>query len=358
MTTVSIALATYNGSRFLDQQLETLASQERLPDELVVTDDASTDDTVAKIEAFAATAPFPVRLHRNAKRLGYRANFMRAAGLCQSDVIAFCDQDDLWEPRKLQACLARFDDPEVLIVYHDALTVAEDGTPLAPLENSTAPAVTRYLQSPPMDYVLGFALLFRSSLRSLSQLWCQSLDHKEVRRRERMGHDSWFFFLGSVLGSIMHIDEPLVRYRQHESNTFGWKAPSRLARIVQCLWPSLHGRAEQYAALERGAARRAEILGQLALTFAGEWQARATAGAEKYCALARLYGARQRIYGSANFRDRAAAFHRLLMSDGYRTKRRWGLGARALLTDLCLGLPAGYRLSATRTPLIPRRSGA
>lgn len=358
MTTVSIALATYNGSRFLDQQLQTLASQERLPDELVVADDASIDDTVAKIEAFAATAPFPVRLYRNAKRLGYLANFMRAAALCRSDVIAFCDQDDIWEPRKLHACLAPFDDPEVLIVYHDALAVEPDGTPLAPLDNPTAPAVVSYLQSPPMDYALGFAQLFRSSLRSCSQLWCQSLDHKEVHRQERMAHDQWFFFLGSVLGSIAHIDEPLVRYRQHESNTFGWKAPSRLARIAQCLWPSLHGRAEQYAALEMGAGRRAEILGQLALTLAGKWPARANAGAERYCALARLYGERQRIYGSVNFRDRAAAIHQLLMSDGYRTKRHWGLGARALLTDLCLGLPAGYRLSATRARLIPRRSGA
>jgi hypothetical protein len=82
MTTISIALAPYNGSRFFDQQPQTLASQERLPDELVGTDDASTERTVAKIEAFAAIAPFPV--YRNAERLGYHANFMCAPGLCRS----------------------------------------------------------------------------------------------------------------------------------------------------------------------------------------------------------------------------------------------------------------------------------
>lgn len=79
MTTVSIALAMYNSSRFLDQQLQTLASQERLPDELVV--NASTDGTVAKIEAFAATAPFPVRLHRNAERLGYELSDQASFGV-------------------------------------------------------------------------------------------------------------------------------------------------------------------------------------------------------------------------------------------------------------------------------------
>jgi hypothetical protein len=254
--------------------------------------------------------------------------------------------------------LAPFDDPAVLFVYHDALAVAPDGAPLASLEHPAALAVTGFLQSPPMDYVLGFTQLLRRSLLGLSDLWHQSLDHKEVHRSERMAHDQWFFFLASVLGSIAHVDEQLVRYRQHGNNTYGWKAPSRLARIVQHLWPSLAGRAEQYAALERGAARRAAVLGQLALTLDGEWHSRASAGAEKYHALALLYEARRRIYGSTNLRERAAAFQRLLTSRGYRTKRDWGLGARALLTDFCLGLPAGYRLSATETPLTPRRSGA
>jgi glycosyltransferase involved in cell wall biosynthesis len=358
MTTVSIALATYNGSKYLDEQLQTLARQERLPDELVVTDDASADDTVAKVEAFAASARFPVRLHRNTERLGYRANFMRVAALCRSDVIAFCDQDDIWEPQKLRVCLARFDDPEVLLLYHDALAVTPDATPLAPLEHPSALPIMGFLQSPPMDYALGFTQLLRRSLIDLSELWPQSLDHKEMHRRERMAHDQWFFFLGSALGSIAHIDERLVRYRQHENNAYGWRAPSRLAMTVQRLWPSLHGRAEQYAALEMGAERRAAILGQLAVTSAaGGWRSRASAGMEKYRALAHLYGERRRIYGSTNLGDRAAAFGRLLTNHGYRQNRDWGLGARALLTDFCLGLPAGYRLAATRARLTPHRSG-
>jgi hypothetical protein len=358
MTTVSIALATYNGGKYLDEQLQTLARQEQLPDELVITDDASADDTVAKVEAFAASAPFPVRLYRNTERLGYRTNFMRAASLCRSDVIAFCDQDDIWEPRKLRVCSVPFDDPAVLLVYHDALAVTPGGRPLASLEHPAALAVTGFLQSPPMDYALGFTQLLHRSLLGPSELWHQSLDHKEIRRPERMAHDQWFFFLASVLGSIAHIDEQLVRYRQHGNNTYGWEAPSRLAGIVQHLWPSLSGRAEQYAAFERGAERRAAVLGKLTFTLDAEWQSRASAGAEKYHALARVYGARRRIYGSTNLRDRAAAFQWLLTSSGYRTKRDWGLGARALLTDFCLGLPAGYRLSATGAPLTPRRSGA
>lgn len=349
MTTVSIALATCNGGRHIDEQLRSLAAQHRPPEEIVVTDDASSDDTVARIEAFAAAAPFPVRLYRNPERLGYRANFMRAVALSRSEVIAFCDQDDIWEPRKLAVCLQPFDDPEVLLVYHDALTVAADGRPLAPVTQSSAQ---------PMDYALGFTQLFRLSLRQPSPFWEQSLDHKEPHRHEKMAHDQWFFFLASVFGSVVHIDEALVRYRQHGRNSYGWTAPSRFEAIGRQLWPSLRGRAEQYAALERGAAARAAVLTQLGPTLAAEWRPRAGRAAQKYRALEDLYRQRRRLYGSADLRDRAIAFHNLLAGRGYRAKRDWGLGLKALLADFCLGVPAGYHLSAAPTAPAPDESGA
>jgi glycosyltransferase involved in cell wall biosynthesis len=357
MTTVSIALATYNGGKYIDEQLQSLARQQRSPDELVVVDDASTDNTVARVEAFAATAQFSVRVHHNSERLGYRANFMRAAGLCRSEVIAFCDQDDIWEPHKLTLCLTPFADPEVLLVYHDALAVTGEGDPVAPIEQVPSPAVVRFLQSRPMDYALGFTQLARRSLLGVSEFWHDSVDHKEVQRRERMAHDQWFYFLASVFGSVARIDESLVRYRQHGNNSYGWKASSRLAGLVHRLWPSLGGRAEEYAALARGAASRAFVLERLAATLTGEWQSKAGLGAQKYRALEQLYRERHRVYGSERYHDRATAFGRILSRRGYRAKQEWGLGAKALLADFCLGLPAGYRLSA-RAGLTPRGRGA
>lgn len=350
MTTVSIALATCNGARHIDEQLDSLATQQRPPDELVVTDDASTDDTVARVETFAGTAPFPVHLYRNRERMGYRANFMQAAELCRAEVIAFCDQDDVWEPHKLAACAQPFDNPGVILVYHDALTINADGRPLAVIG-----------QSPerPMEYALGFTQLFRRRLLEAGRLWDRSFDHKEIRRREKMAHDQWFFFLAAVFGSIVRIDRPLVRYRQHDSNSYGWQAPSRLATMVSRLWPSLRGRAEQYAALEMGATSRAAILAQLASSMAEEdWRLRAERGAQDYHQLAALYRERFRIYGSRRFYDRATAFHKLLDARGYRAKTDWGLGPKAMLADVCLGIPAGYHLSALPAEPPPRRSRA
>jgi glycosyltransferase involved in cell wall biosynthesis len=106
MTTISIALTTFNGERFLPEQLESLARQTRLPDEIVITDDASTDDTLCVVKKFSANAPFPVKVYRNAVRLGWARNFVRPAQLCTRELIAFCDQDDLWQRARIAETLS------------------------------------------------------------------------------------------------------------------------------------------------------------------------------------------------------------------------------------------------------------
>jgi len=100
MASTSVALCTYNGERFLSQQLASLAAQTVLPDELVVCDDASTDASMRVVEDFAKNAPFSVRIFRNPNNLGYVKNFEQAIGLCSKEIIFLCDQDDDWEKKK------------------------------------------------------------------------------------------------------------------------------------------------------------------------------------------------------------------------------------------------------------------
>src|ERR671927_271278 len=98
----SVAMCTYNGARFVREQLASIAAQTRPPDELVVCDDCSTDATLECIREFARTAPFPVRVVENEKNAGSTKNFERAVELCEGDFIALADQDDVWLPEKLQ----------------------------------------------------------------------------------------------------------------------------------------------------------------------------------------------------------------------------------------------------------------
>ena len=101
LSSISIALATYNGSRYIREQLDSIALQTRLPDELIISDDASTDDTLDIARDFARHVPFPVKIYKNQERLGSTRNFEIAILYCSGNLISLCDQDDIWYPNKL-----------------------------------------------------------------------------------------------------------------------------------------------------------------------------------------------------------------------------------------------------------------
>lgn len=191
--TISVALTTCNGQRFLLDQLESIANQTHLPDEVVIADDLSTDGTVSIIRRFSVGAPFPVKLRSNPARLGWARNFVQVAERCSGDLIAFCDQDDVWLPNKLERCLAEFSASDIYLVYHDALTVDAQLVPYGhlrrlPLRSQEATA----LDLQPFRNPYGFSLIFRQRLLGFCALHDSSLDPD--RDGQPMAHDQFFFF--------------------------------------------------------------------------------------------------------------------------------------------------------------------
>src|SRR5882672_9093136 len=128
---ISVAMCIYNGARFLPRQLESIAAQTRLPDELVVCDDGSSDESRAIVRWFANDAPFTVRLEINERNLGSTRNFGKAIGLCEGDVIALSDQDDVWKPQKLAHLWQVLQqNPGAGYVFSNADLIDERGSPL------------------------------------------------------------------------------------------------------------------------------------------------------------------------------------------------------------------------------------
>lgn len=118
---ISIAMATYNGAKYLQEQLESFATQTQLPDELIVCDDGSTDKTLKILEEFSKTASFQVRIYCNENRLGPTANFGRSMSLCSGDVVFLSDQDDYWLPNKIEFICAIFEsNKNTWVVINDA----------------------------------------------------------------------------------------------------------------------------------------------------------------------------------------------------------------------------------------------
>ena len=93
---ISVAMCTYNGADFLPAQLESILAQSRKPDQIVVCDDGSTDETRALLQGFEKESPDVILLRFNKKNLGSIRNFEQAIQLCNGDIIALSDQDDVW----------------------------------------------------------------------------------------------------------------------------------------------------------------------------------------------------------------------------------------------------------------------
>lgn len=220
---ISIAMCTYNGVPYLDDQLTSLVSQSRQPDEVVVCDDCSTDSTVALLKEFAAAAPFPVHVNENTTRLGSTKNFERAISLCQGDVIALCDQDDIWDSQKLHSTEERLvENPNVGLVFTDAEIVDARANPLgynlwetldfdtglqARLRSSAAFGL---LSQRPL--VTGATMAFRAEFRDLIL---------PIPLGIALLHDGWIALMISLVAAVDLIDRPMMKYRQHETQQVG-----------------------------------------------------------------------------------------------------------------------------------------
>jgi glycosyltransferase involved in cell wall biosynthesis len=333
---VSVAMATYNGARYIREQLDDLAAQTHLPAELVVCDDGSSDDTIAIVEEFAASASFPVHIHRNPERLGYRANFMKAAASCTSDLIAFCDQDDRWDPGKLELLAAPFADDEVLVTYHNARVVGEDARTLGLL----FPARRRGQSFPPLSrgpwyFPSGFTQMFRASLRAFDDLWPLSRDHDEPG--ERLAHDRWYFFLAGALGRTVYVPYILADYRQHTQNSYGLSWFRTRAPKLTELWHATHKRNLRASA----AVSRAQLLRQASGHATGDWACRAAEAAAWYDHIAALGSSRMQIYDGERLAQRASAFGRLVRERGYGSSpAQYSLLALAM--DATIGIGGAF----------------
>ena len=218
---VSVALATWNGERFLREQLASIAFQSRRPAELVVCDDRSSDATAQILSDFARHAPFPVRVEVNPRRVGYARNFRNAAARCTGDLIAFSDQDDWWGRDKLDRLAGNFEDPEVMLAYHNARIVDQSRrgtTTLYDARLERAKIATEPFA--PWHHSYGMTQMFRAELRRFDQFWELSLN-EIADPVDIMSHDQWYFFLALVCGKVRFVDENLVDYRQHSANSVG-----------------------------------------------------------------------------------------------------------------------------------------
>lgn len=124
--TLSVVIATYNGEKFLREQIDSVLAQTLMPDEIIVSDDGSTDETWAILEEYKAQYPKLFRLYHNEEEHGPHNNFKWALQYVTCDLVTPCDQDDIWLPEKLERCVAAMD-KQTSMVFCQELMRKENG---------------------------------------------------------------------------------------------------------------------------------------------------------------------------------------------------------------------------------------
>lgn len=229
MANVSIAMATYNGAKYLRNQLESLYSQTIVPDEVVVCDDCSSDDTCKILEEYRQKKG--LKYFVNETNLGVNKNFEKAIRLCTNPYVAICDQDDVWFNQKIEVLLGK-------------MLEIEKGKPCVISSKSVSFVNSEIKQSHKCgkDSVGVAATLLRAGnvqgcTLMLNRKMIDLLRPFPKSYKEVMMYDCYISFVAASCGIKYNIGQALMAYRHHESNVLAkiQKKISFYSRIVRKL---------------------------------------------------------------------------------------------------------------------------
>lgn len=204
---VSIVLATYNGERFLQEQLNSLFQQTYQPLEIIAVDDCSIDNTLSLLNENAAKYNH-LFVVQNSENRGHVKTFEKGFALANGDFIAICDQDDIWLPNKIEVLLNHIG--HYAIAYCDSEFIDASGQSLGKKMSDTKNMAD--FNSPLMYIEVGISALGHAMLIT-KQLATAAMPFPKI-----FSHDNWLGFVASFNGSVKFVDQVLVQYRRHEAN--------------------------------------------------------------------------------------------------------------------------------------------
>ncbi|MBQ3817260.1 MAG: glycosyltransferase family 2 protein [Clostridia bacterium] len=231
MKKISIAVATYNGEKYIEEQLLSIYNQSVKPFEVVIIDDGSSDNTVYLTEKFISTHNLKNwQIIRNEENLGFIKNFKKAISLTSGDIIFLCDQDDVWNNNKLKRISEIFENEKVCAVSSSFKAINSSGEVIKESQPQNFGLISMPINGTitkiPIKTVMhcnispGCTSAFR---REVAQIYLENT--KSV-----LPHDFEINLIAAARDGLFFINEPLVYYRLHSSNTLGlnYKKQTRL----------------------------------------------------------------------------------------------------------------------------------
>ena len=235
MNKISIALCTFNGAKYLTQQLDSFISQERRPDEVIICDDRSSDRTDEIVNNFIKKAPFKVKFVVNNNNLGITKNFEQAVRLCTGNLIALSDQDDIWHPQKIKLHENIFDNrSDIGVTFSNAEVVDQSLNPIG-YDMWHRVVFTRNEQQKMLNGEAVSVLLKHYIATGATMIFRADLKPIILPIPSCWFHDAWLALMIASISNVSFISEPLIKYRQHSDNQLGGIQKGLVKQIVEAL---------------------------------------------------------------------------------------------------------------------------
>lgn len=223
---ISIVLTTYNGSKYLRDQIKSLLFQTIEFDELIVCDDNSTDDTKLILKNYVQ-ADHRIKISFNTTNIGFKANFEKALLLSKGDFIALCDQDDIWEPNHLKLLINNINDKYV--ACGDSHLIDSDGNS----RNMNLSDAKHFSYSENSEQLFRFITLYQNPFQGASMLLRRDfLDIALPIPDNIKYHDVWFAAMACLLNSFVYVPKVVTNYRIHGNNASGSHEKTNMLKTI------------------------------------------------------------------------------------------------------------------------------
>lgn len=223
MSRVSIVLSTYNGERYIEEQINSILSSSYQDTDLYIRDDGSSDRTMEILEGYRSSTPDRIHVIRNEVNLGVTLNFLQGVCDTTADYIMLCDQDDVWKPNKIGDTLKRMRHMEAQLGKDIPLAVFTDATVVDGSLNTLHDSFFRIGKLDPRktdlphilmeNKLIGCTVMINASLRRV-------LKSRKLPEKARY-HDWWIALIAASCGKIGFLPEQTMLYRQHGTNVVG-----------------------------------------------------------------------------------------------------------------------------------------
>jgi glycosyltransferase involved in cell wall biosynthesis len=233
---ISVAMCTYNGEKFVEEQIRSLLNQSRVPDEIIICDDNSSDRTLKRAKNTLENSGVDYRIISSGINIGVVKNFEKAISLCSGDIIFTCDQDDIWLNKKIEIIESKFiENTNCVLAFCDAELVDSQ---LVKYEKSLWESLGLSVQgfgvNNKFENILGI-LLKKCIVSGATMAFKSNLKDRILPLSENWIHDGWITIISYFSGDIVPIDEKLILYRQHSNNVIGAKNKGLLSKLRKVL---------------------------------------------------------------------------------------------------------------------------